>query len=329
MRRFPQVTQKTIAYCYKIQKELNRSKKKILPSTIESAICCSESFLWIKAIDSEFDSIEGHEFTDRFSNSACHPPNTLFGMKFERVGNKICLSQPKHINHGLEELGLTECKPSSTPLTPNLQLREASDDDHNKFKRLNINYRSAIGLLNYITSNTRPDLSFAVNSRRLGNTFDVPKTSNSPLNHGYLCFLFGSLISCNSCQQRSITYSSTEAKLNPLVESFHKGVWLKALINEMWKIQIDSASHFIDEPDPKKQLTVDNETFKKIFCINHLIDNKGLNDKLKKFGSNAKTRHIDLRTKGIQQEIKERNIKITLIKTQDISPRLNQEVNKT
>lgn len=104
------------------------------------------------------------KFTDRFSNSACHPPNTLFGMKFERVGNKICLSQPKHINHGLEELGLTECKPSSTPLTPNLQLREASDDDHNKFKRLNINYRSAIGLLNYITSNTRPDLSFAVSS---------------------------------------------------------------------------------------------------------------------------------------------------------------------
>lgn len=31
------------------------------PRTIESAICCSESFLWIKAIDSEFDSIEGHE----------------------------------------------------------------------------------------------------------------------------------------------------------------------------------------------------------------------------------------------------------------------------
>ncbi|KNZ53814.1 uncharacterized protein VP01_3129g2 [Puccinia sorghi] len=105
-----------------------------------------------------------NKFADRFSNSACHPPNTLLGMKFEKIGSKICLLQPKHINHGLEELGLTECKPSSTPLTPNLQLREASDKDHEQFKKLNINYRSAIGLLNYIASNTRPDLSFAVSS---------------------------------------------------------------------------------------------------------------------------------------------------------------------
>lgn len=85
-------------------------------------------------------------------------------MKFEREGDKIFLSQPKHIAHGLEELGLIDCKPSSTPLTPNLQLREATDDDHNKFKKLNINYRSAIGLINYIASNTHPDLSFAVSS---------------------------------------------------------------------------------------------------------------------------------------------------------------------
>ncbi|KNZ54759.1 hypothetical protein VP01_2861g2, partial [Puccinia sorghi] len=66
------------------------------------------------------------------------------------IGNKICLSQPKHINHGLEELDLTECKPSSTPFNPNLQLREASDKYHEKFKKLNINYCSAIGLLSYI-----------------------------------------------------------------------------------------------------------------------------------------------------------------------------------
>ncbi|KNZ53006.1 hypothetical protein VP01_3372g1 [Puccinia sorghi] len=221
-----------------------------------------------------------NKFADRFSNSACHPPNTLLGMKFEKVGNKICLSQPKHINHGLEELGLTECKPSSTPLTPNLKLREATDEDHEKFKKLNINYRSAIGLLNYIASNTRLDLSFAVSSlarysvkpgwshwkevkktwqylrhtRNLKFTIypvdpnefltifsdatwgDDPDSRTSQ--SGYLCYLFGSLISWNSCRQRSITYSSTEAKLNPLVESFHEGLWLKALINEMWNLQI-------------------------------------------------------------------------------------------
>ena len=40
----------------------------------------------------------------------------------------------------------------------------------------------------------------------------------------YLCFLFGSLISWNSFKQQSVTYSSTEAKLNPLVDAFHEGV---------------------------------------------------------------------------------------------------------
>ncbi|KNZ53813.1 hypothetical protein VP01_3129g1, partial [Puccinia sorghi] len=97
----------------------------------------------------------------------------------------------------------------------------------------------------------------------------------------YLCYLFGSLILWNSCRQRSITYSLTEAELNPL-------------------------------------LTVDDKTFKEKYCTNHLIDNKGLNDKLKKFGSNSKTRHINLRTKGLRQEIKSKNIKITLVKTHEM-----------
>lgn len=86
----------------------------------------------------------------------------------------------------------------------------------------------------------------------------------------------------------------------------------------MWKIQIDSAAHFIDDKELNFQLTSDDKTFKELFCTNHLIDNKGLNDKLKKFGSNSKTRHIDLRTKGLRQEIKNNNIKISLIKTQDM-----------
>ncbi|KNZ54549.1 hypothetical protein VP01_2917g2 [Puccinia sorghi] len=261
-----------------------------------------------------------NKFADRFSNSACLPPNTLLGMKFKKISNKICLSQPQHINHGIEELGLTDCKPSSTPLTQNLQLREATDEDHKKLKRLNINYRSAIGLLNYIASNTFPDLSFAVSSlarysvkpclshwkevkktlQYLQHTKDLeltiypvkpseflsiysdPTWGDDPDSRtsqsGYLCYLFGSLISWNSFRQHSIAYSSSEAEINPLVKLFHEGVWLKALINEMWNLQIE----------------------------------------LKKFGSNSKTRHIGLRTKGRCQEIKTKNIKITLVKTQDM-----------
>ncbi|KNZ53103.1 uncharacterized protein VP01_3341g2 [Puccinia sorghi] len=56
-----------------------------------------------------------------FSNSSCHSPNTMLGMKFKRENNKIKFSLPNQIQHGLEELGLTNCKNSITPLTPNLK----------------------------------------------------------------------------------------------------------------------------------------------------------------------------------------------------------------
>jgi hypothetical protein len=104
------------------------------------------------------------KFKNRFSNSLCHDLNTILGMKFERCRNKIMLSLPKHIQHGLEELGLTNCKTSVTPMTQNLKLVNASDDDHARFKKLNINYRSAIGLLNHISQLARPDISFAVSN---------------------------------------------------------------------------------------------------------------------------------------------------------------------
>jgi hypothetical protein len=181
-----------------------------------------------------------NKFKKRFSNSASHEPNTILGMKFKCIGHKIHLSQPKHIEHGLEELGLTDCKSSSTPLTPNLQLKEASDEDHTPFKRENINHRSAIGLMNYIACHTRPDISFAVaslarfsvkpgmthwhkvkkvwkyicatqeikltlqvqNPHQLLEIYsnaswgDTPETRTSQ--SGYLCYLFGTLVSWNS-----------------------------------------------------------------------------------------------------------------------------------
>ncbi|KNZ54453.1 hypothetical protein VP01_2942g1 [Puccinia sorghi] len=300
------------------------------------------------------------EFESRFNNSSCHEPNTILGMKFEKSSNKIHLSLPNHIQHGLEELGLEDSKISSTPLTPNLKLRDASDDDHSRFKKLNINYRSAIGLLNHIAQLTRPDISFAVSSlarfsvkpgmthwhevkkvwQYLKGTIDLKLTleirepsqllqiysdaswGDDPQDRtsqsGYICFLFGSIIAWNSSKQRSVTYSSTKAELNPLVDSFHEGVWLKALLAEIWNIQIDAASHLIDNQELKERLMMSDEEFEEKFSNQHLIDNKGLDDKVKKFGSNPKTRHIDLKTKGIRQEVKHNTIRIDLIRTHEM-----------
>ncbi|KNZ44821.1 hypothetical protein VP01_878g2 [Puccinia sorghi] len=241
-------------------------------------------------------------FDKRFSNSSCHEPNTILGMKFEKENHKIMLSLPKHIQHGLEELGLTDCKTSTTPMTPNIKLVDATDDDHARFKRLNINYR-------------KPDELLQIFSDASWGDDPQDRTSQS----GYLCFLFGTLISWNSSKQRCITYSSTEAELNPLVDAFHEGIWLKALLAEIWNIQLDAANHLIDDEDLNERLMMSDEDFKLKSSNQHLIDNKGLDDKVKKFGSNPKTRHIDLKTKGIRQEVKYNNIRIKLISTTDMT----------
>lgn len=85
-------------------------------------------------------------------------------MKYEQISNKILLYQPKHIKHGLKELKMTNCKPALIPLTAKLNLTSASNNKHEEFKALNINYCSAVFLINYIACLTRPDLSFAVSS---------------------------------------------------------------------------------------------------------------------------------------------------------------------
>ncbi|KNZ64306.1 hypothetical protein VP01_1042g6 [Puccinia sorghi] len=163
------------------------------------------------------------EFESQFSNSSFHEPNTILGMKFEKENDKIMLSLPNHIQHGLEEL----------------------------FKRININYRSAIGLLNHIAQLTCPDISFAV--------YGLAHYSVKPgITHWHKVkkvwqYLKGTynlkltLEVRKPYEQRCVTHSSTEAKLNPLVDTFHEGIWLKALLAEIWNIQLNKANHLIDD----------------------------------------------------------------------------------
>lgn len=300
------------------------------------------------------------KFKTRFENSSAHNPDTILGIEIERTKDSILLSQPNHIKHGLEELGLTNRRGSNCPLTPNLQLKEASDEDHESFKCLNVNFRSAIGLLNYIAMNTRPNISLAVSSlarfsikpglqhwgevkkcwNYLKSTKDMkltlrvkdakqgveifsdatwaddPKTPTSQ--SGYICLLFGSPVSWTSCRQRNVTYSSTEAELNPLVDSFQESLWLRAVVSDFWRLEANSPVHHVDDPSLAEALSMSENQFTNLQKNLHFIDNKGLDDKLKKIGTNPKTRNIDLKTKGLRQEIKEGKMKVKLINTKDM-----------
>ncbi|KNZ53066.1 hypothetical protein VP01_3355g1 [Puccinia sorghi] len=229
-----------------------------------------------------------------YCNSSFHKPKTILGMKYERENEKIKLSLPKNIEHSLEELGLTNCKSSVTPLTPNLKIQEAPDEDHAQFKKLNIKYRLAMvkpGITHWHKVKNVWQSNIQINSSKSTATPPGVDPQDQTSQSGYLCFLFGTIISGKSLKQQCVTYSSTEAELNPLVDAFHEGIWLKALLAEIWNIQLDAAIHVIENPNLNEQLMMKDEQFKENFAKKHLIDNKG--------SRSLKTCHINLRNKGI------------------------------
>ncbi|MBW0560485.1 hypothetical protein O181_100200 [Austropuccinia psidii MF-1] len=59
---------------------------------------------------------------------------------------------------------MADCRPSPTPLVTNEHLIPATSEEILKLKELKINFRSAIGSINYLSSATQPDLSFAVST---------------------------------------------------------------------------------------------------------------------------------------------------------------------
>ena len=74
----------------------------------------------------------------------------------------ITLSQEKLIDKGLDILGLTYCKPVATLLSVGVQLDKAFDIDKDQFKKLNVNYCTFKGILNYLACKKCLDLAPAV-----------------------------------------------------------------------------------------------------------------------------------------------------------------------
>ncbi|KNZ59067.1 hypothetical protein VP01_1805g3 [Puccinia sorghi] len=231
-------------------------------------------------------------------------------MKFERIGHEILLSQPKHIEHGLKELGLMHCKPSQTPLTPNVKLLEASDEDYALVKKENVNYRSAIGLMNYIAGYTRPDISFAVSN--------LAQFSVKPgMQHWHKVRKVWQYL--KHTQDLKLTLEiKTHSQLLDIYSDASWGDDPKHRTSQSGYICYLFGSPLI--PFMKELgLRLFSQTYgifkltQQIIILTMKISKSGLNDKLKKFGSNLKTRHIDLKTKGMRQEVKAKNIKIVLI----------------
>ncbi|MBW0535981.1 hypothetical protein O181_075696 [Austropuccinia psidii MF-1] len=104
------------------------------------------------------------EISSEFDIKDIGTADLLLGVKVGHSSHHVSLDQ-QHFTESLRELyGMSECRPVATPLIPNEHLSPATDDEVSAFNSLGVSYRSAIGSINYLSTATRPDLSFAVSS---------------------------------------------------------------------------------------------------------------------------------------------------------------------
>ncbi|MBW0539496.1 hypothetical protein O181_079211 [Austropuccinia psidii MF-1] len=87
-----------------------------------------------------------------------------------------------------------KCRTVSTFLVPNKQLGTATEEEMIALRSLKVNYRSAIGSINYLSTATCPDLLFAVSC--LSQYLENPGLKHWQASMHVLCYLRGSLDVC-------------------------------------------------------------------------------------------------------------------------------------
>ncbi|MBW0519630.1 hypothetical protein O181_059345 [Austropuccinia psidii MF-1] len=112
------------------------------------------------------------EIQNAFDTKDLGKAELLLGVKVKHLTKGFLPSQEHYIDKLAEEYEIKSLNPSKAPLKPKIQLSNATEDEVRVFKKLKITYQGAIGALNYISLDSRPDIAFAVShlSQFLENT---------------------------------------------------------------------------------------------------------------------------------------------------------------
>jgi len=112
----------------------------------------------------KIDSIV-QELSQHFKLRDLGPTTQLLGMQIhrDRPNRRLCLSQSQHIANLLQEHGLQDCKPVSTPLNPGsrLSLAMSPQNASEAAEMRQYPYISVVGSLMYLAVTTRPDIAYA------------------------------------------------------------------------------------------------------------------------------------------------------------------------
>ncbi|MBW0536645.1 hypothetical protein O181_076360 [Austropuccinia psidii MF-1] len=262
------------------------------------------------------------EIKNKFDMKDMGKANLLLGIKINHLEDGFSLDQEHYIKELADKYEIKNLIPSNTPLKPHLQLLISSYEEHEEFNNLNINYRSAVGSLNYISSNTRPDITFAVS--HLSQFLEKPGISHWNACIRVLCYLYHSKTMCLTFKNHGFyhikTYADADWGNNPNDRRSISGFTVSInqhLISWRSKRQ-QTVSHSTTEAEYKSLSDATKETTWLTNLINEiqlttsplepllLNDNKGaidlaLNDANH---SSFKTKHMDIKFHYIRELLK-------------------------
>ena len=95
--------------------------------------------------------------TERFKMKDLGKLKHFLGIDFDQTGDQVKMSQKKYVTKILERFGMQDCRSRETPCEPKLEYTE----DAEKMKEPR-RYREAVGSLIYLSTCTRPDITFVV-----------------------------------------------------------------------------------------------------------------------------------------------------------------------
>jgi hypothetical protein len=257
------------------------------------------------------------ELKQKFDIKVCKP-NNFVGLSIENTSDYIRISQTNYINEIIQRFNLSDAKPASTPSDINVVLKENNSEELIAFP-----YREAVGSLLFLSTVSRPDISYAVNvaSRFINNynsehvnavkriiryliktkhygieytrsKFSINGFSDSDFagdvdsrrsTTGYLFIINEGPVTWASHRQKTVALSTTEAEYMAACDASKEILWIKQFLSD------------IGEPIDSIILSIDNQSAIK------LIKNPVFHNRSK---------HIDIKYKFIRDNVETGNIVI-------------------
>lgn len=290
---------------------------------VDDLLIASNEPGWIKTIKKSL--FQSFDMKDIGTVKRC------LGIDFQQnlTSSEVFLSQSNYAEVILDRFGMTNCKPSSTPIEANCKLSLPPSKDESVMSKFP--YQKLIGALMYLAVTTRPDIAYAVNFmsqfnsnyteehwkivkrilRYIRGTIDFglqfEKTnmalygvvdadwgsniSDRRSYSGYAFILGGSAISWEARKQRTVSLSSTEAEYIAIAEATKEALYLRGIL---------------------KDIGIDNED------VTLFNDSQSAQKLIKNFGYSARTKHIDIRHHFVRDCLQNHDITLEYLPTENM-----------